>query len=414
MARRGGEAGPADAVRDTVLNGEAVGLPLTYLSFDGIGAGVGASQVLPYVLGLADRGLDVTLHSFERGTPAEALSERLVAAGVEWHPHAFRGGGTAGAIARITRAVPWLRGKPLVHARSDLAAASALLARPGAWVWDVRSFWVDQRIALGAVRRGSPVEQVLRRVERGAAERAAGIVTLTDAAVEELGRRHGPGTSARATVISTCVDLDRFSPSPPPPGETVRLLLSGSFNPLYDMPAMLGLNRALGARRPTSLRLARPEGGPWDSTVLAHGGSVGAVRFGEMPAEVQASHAGLSVCRRDEPGAILAAMPTKIAEFLACGRPVVVNRGLGDMDRLAADYRCAVVVDDASGPGLAVAADELLALLDDPGTAARCRRAAEDHFSLVIGVDRLVSLYSSIGADARSARLRRARPPDPS
>jgi len=390
------------------LNGGTAALPpLTYLTFDGVGAGVGASQVLPYVLGLAARGLEVTLHSFEPGAPAEALSERLAAAGVDWQPHAFRGGGTVGASVRIARAVPWLRRKPLVHARSDLAAASALLARPGAWVWDVRSFWVDQRIAQGGVRPGSPAEQALRRIERGAAQRAAGIVALTEAGVGELGRRHGPEISGRATVITTCVDLERFSPSPPPPEVTVRLLLSGTFNALYDMPAMLGLSRAVGARRPTTLRLVRSDEGPWDGAVRAQGGSIAAATFDEMPAEVQASHAGLSVCRRDAPAAIIAAMPTKIAEFLACGRPVVVNRGLGDMDRLAAEYRCAVVVDDVSETGLDLAAEALLGLIDDPDTATRCRRAAEEHFSLDVGVDRLVELYATIGMGSGHSGSRR-------
>jgi len=347
---------------------------------------------------MASRGLEVTLHSFEHAAPGPLLSQRLAAAGVDWHPHEFRGGGSRGAVARIVRAVPWLRDKPLVHARSDLAAASALLARPDAWVWDLRSFWVDQRIALGTLRRGSPAERTLRRIERSAAQRATGIVALTDAAIDELGHRHGPESARRARVISTCVDLDRFVPSPPPPGETIGLLLSGSFNALYDMPAMLGLSRAVGARRPTSIRLLRPENGRWDGEVRARGGSIGAASFDEMPAEVQASHAGLSVCRRDEPGAVLAAMPTKIGEFLASGRPVVVNQGLGDMDRLATEYRCAVILDDDSEAGLDLAADALLALVDDPDTAGRCRRAAEDHFSLDVGVDRLIELYATIGA----------------
>lgn len=387
-AREGSSHQPGAAVV-----GSANGLPpLTYLTFDGVGAGVGASQVLPYVLGLAARGVDVTLHSFEHQAPADALSSRLAAAGISWHPHAFRGGGTAAGLVRVAQAVPWLRRSPLVHARSDLAAASALVARPGAWVWDVRSFWVDQRIAQGTVRPGSPAERAFRLIERGAARRADRIVALTEAAIVELGRRHGRATSQRASVVTTCVDLARFAPAPPP-AQPVRLLLSGSFNALYHMPAMLGLARAVSARRPAEVRLVRPDEGAWDDAVRASGGSVGAAGFDDMPAEVQASHAGLSICRSDHPRAIVAAMPTKIGEFLACGRPVVVNRGLGDMDDLAARYRCAVVVDDVSAPGLDAAADALLALVDDPDTGARCRRAAEDHFSLDAGVDRLLELY---------------------
>jgi len=153
---------------------------------DSVLAGVGASQVRPYVEGLARRALDIELHSFEadrRTLPAG------LAPGIAWHPHHFGGQGAAAGIGRVVAAAAAVRGADVLHARSDLAAASALMARPRAWLWDVRSFWVDQRIALGMIRRGSAVERSLRCVERRAAAGAAAITTLTQAAIEEPTRR---------------------------------------------------------------------------------------------------------------------------------------------------------------------------------------------------------------------------------
>ena len=76
---------------------------------------------------------------------------------------------------------------------------------------------------------------------------------------------------------------------------------------------------------------------------------------------------GLAVCRADAGPALLAAMPTKIGELLASGSPVVVNRGLGDMDALIEKSN---VVWDASGVlrsrVLAEACDSVLKLLSDP------------------------------------------------
>ena len=50
----------------------------------------------------------------------------------------------------------------------------------------------------------------------------------------------------------------------------------------------------------------------------------------EMAKLVSSCHVGLSVCRDDAGPSLQAAMPTKIGEFLASGRPVVVNPGPGD------------------------------------------------------------------------------------
>ena len=374
--------------------------PLTYLTMDSVQAGVGASQVLPYVRRLAAAGRPVDLHSFEPDPVLTGVaylygSSTPVSSAVRWHPHRFGRGGPAAGAARVLTGAAALRGAPLVHARSDLAAASALLARPPAWVWDVRSFWVDQRIALGMVRRGSRVERALRSVERGAARRATAITTLTRAAIDELARIHGPGVAAKAQVVTTCVDLDRFAVSALP-ARPLSLLLSGSYNALYDLDTMLRLVAALRRRAPADVLLLRPAATPWDGQVEAAGGRVAASTFDDMPGHVAAHHAGLAVCRAADRRALVAAMPTKIGEFLASGRPVVVNAGLGDCDDLLPAAAAGVVLGGTDDASVDRGADELLELLDDPGTPARCRALAEDHFSLDRAVATLEDLYRAI------------------
>lgn len=365
--------------------------PLTYLTFDSLADGVGASQVLPYVERLARRGLDVTVHSFEPAVPSAALRRRLSTTGAKWRPHRFGPGGSVMGLGRVFAGAAWIRNAELVHARSDLAAAACLLARPQAWVWDVRSFWADQRIALGLLHQGSSQERVLRRVEAASASSAGAIVTLTEAAIDELADRHGPGVRSRARVISTCVDLDRFAARPLPPAP-ITLLLSGTFNALYDRAATFGFIEAVQRRRPATVSLLRPDPSPWDDDVRRLGGAVGAATSAEMPARTAAAHAGLSICRSDNRLAITAAAPTKVAEFLATGRPVVVNAGLGDFDALLAEHRCGVVV-RPGGEGVERAADRLVALLDDPETPGRCRHLAEQRFNLDTAVNALAGAY---------------------
>jgi glycosyltransferase involved in cell wall biosynthesis len=88
-------------------------------------------------------------------------------------------------------------------------------------------------------------------------------------------------------------------------------------------------------------------------------------------------------------------MPTKIGEFLACGRPVVVNKGLGDMDQFIAEYDAGVVL-DGDLQNLAESAHKLISLITDPDTPNRCRALAEKHFSMDTGVENYLDLYSQI------------------
>jgi len=377
-----------------------VNLPsLTYLTFDSVTAGVGASQVVPYVAGLAQRGLKVSLHSFE-DPHATAVAHPVLGAteGLTWWPHDFGRPGAVGGAMRIARGAKVLRGAKLVHARSDPAAASAILARPPCWIWDMRSFWVDERVATGYVRRGSPEERIMRRVERGAARSAAGIVTLARSAISELARRHGPSVVPKCEVVTTCVDLQHFSPGPLPPPDTVRFLLAGTLNSNYNLPLMLELVERASRRRPSALTVLSPGPTPWDADLRAHHIEVSSVARSEMPEQVRAHHVGLSVRRAEEGVSLLAATPTKVGEFLAAGRPVVVNAGLGDLDTLLADYDCGVVVRDRTGGELERALDEIDRLLADDEVSARCRRLAEAAFNLDTGVDRLVALYERAAA----------------
>ncbi|HEX3426034.1 MAG TPA: glycosyltransferase [Acidimicrobiales bacterium] len=354
---------------------------------------MGASQVLPYLEGVAREGMAVTLHSFEKSPPTAELKDRLAAASVEWRPHRFGAAGGAGGAWRAARGARVVRGADLVHARSDLPAASALLARGRCWVWDVRSFWADERISLGTLTRDSLQERVLRRVEAAAAQRASAVITLTEAAIDVLARRHGEAIRDRATVIPTCVDTARFALHPLPEADAVRVMLSGSFNALYDLETSLRLISTIGKRRKIEVTLVRPRPSAWDEAVLSIGGRVASANFSEMPTWLAASHVGLCVLRLGAADTLAACAPTKIAEFLATGRPVVVNAGIGDFDRLLTRYGCGVIIAEPTAAGLGGAADELCALLDDPGTPARCRALAVERFDLSDGVRRLSEVY---------------------
>lgn len=373
-----------------------LGLPVvTYLSPDSVAEGVGASQVLAYVGRLVERGVQVRLVSFEKARPDDAELERIAALGVDWVPKEFGRHGPVGGLGRVVTAARAAAEAPLVHARSELAAASALLARNERWIWDARSLLTDQRLALGTLRKNSAERVVLRAVERAAARRSSAIVALTQAVIPELERRHGASIPPKTTVITTCVDLDRCPFSPPPAG-AVRFLLAGTLNGYYDVPTMMRLVRAFRRRSATELVVAVPTTTPWGKELSAEADEflVGTPPAG-MPRLIAESTVGLSVCRHDAGVSLLAAMPTKIGEFLSTGRPVVVNLNLGDAGRIVEDERCGIALHGTTDVEIAAAVERLAGLLDDPDTPARCRDVAERRFDLNAGVDALIGVYRS-------------------
>ena len=368
-------------------------LRVTYLSMDPLASTVGASQVLAYILRLASRGVGIDLHSFERTVDGD-LRDLLAVAGVRWHPHRYGAGGALGGLGRVARLARHVRGASLVHARSDMAAAAVMSSSVGRWVWDVRSLWADQKVATGVFSEGSLQARVFRRIERAAARRSDQVVTLTSSAIDVLDDRYGGMVGPKASVITTCVDRQRFVPSPPPENGPLRVLLAGTLNRYYDVPAMLDLVEALRRITDVEFIVAAPETTDWESDLEV----VGAVRVsasaGEMPDLVASCHVGLSVCREDAGVSLLAAMPTKIGEILAVGRPVVVNRGLVDATHLleAAEAGISMTPDDDLG----LVAARVLSLVDDPGTVDRASALAARNFDLDGAVDQLVRIYRGL------------------
>ena len=364
---------------------------VTYLSLDPLDSTVGASQVLAYVRRLAEQGARIELHSFEHQVSRE-LADDLAHRGVAWRAHPYGRGGAVGGFWRVLRLARAIRGAEIVHARSDMAAAAAMLAGTDRWLWDVRSLWAEQKVATGVLRSGSIQERVFRRIERAAAQRSAQVVTLTDGIVEVLDARHSGVVGPKATVVTTCVDRGRFMRVEPPPSRPLRLLLAGTLNRYYDVPSMLDLVRELRRRRPTELVVAAPGRTDWDRELeLADAVRVRATPD-EMPVLIGSCHVGLSVCRDDAGVSLLAAMPTKIGEFLAVGRPVVVNAGLADAASMLVAANAGVVHGSTAADPVS-AADRLLKLVDDPATVGRATDLAERHFDLDKGVDRLIGVY---------------------
>ena len=80
-------------------------------------------------------------------------------------------------------------------------------------------------------------------------------------------------------------------------------------------------------------------------------------------------------------------------EFLASGRPVVVNPGLVDAAGLVEANGCGVVFGSSGPCNIVEAVDRIESCLNDPKMPERCRGLAETHFNLDTGVKDLVRTY---------------------
>jgi glycosyltransferase involved in cell wall biosynthesis len=92
----------------------------------------------------------------------------------------------------------------------------------------------------------------------------------------------------------------------------------------------------------------------------------------------------------------LATSPVKLAEYLACGLPVIINAGVGDSDDFISAQKLGVVVTDFNDHEYSRALLELETLRSEV-TRVRARQTAEDFFDVRRkGLEGYARLYEKV------------------
>lgn len=379
-----------------------------YVSYDGVGDPLGRSQVLSYVFRLAGE-FDITLFSFEKDdAQRDALHDELAQHGVTWRPLRYhRRPPVLSTLVDVFRGVVALRrearnrGRPsLVHVRSYVPALMATWARRftgGSLIFDIRGFWADERIEGGIWPQNRLPYRLLYRVAKACERKffatADAVVTLTHASLPQIEKWTYP-RQIPVVVIPTCTDISRFEDSQERP-DGPHLTWCGSVGTWYRFDLAAPLAAAL--RRPLDVVTQQPDAA---RAILGSAeASLQSVPPSEIPFVLHAGDIGLSLCVGTF--SKTASAPTRFAEYLAAGMPVIVTPGIGDLVEIVERYQVGVVLGGDQDDDVRSAALRALELAGQPETRERCRRTARELFDVAVGSRRYDELYSSLVDESR-------------
>jgi glycosyltransferase involved in cell wall biosynthesis len=411
-----------------------------YLCYFGLREPLVQTQVLPYLRAVAASGVEVTLLTFEPVDPGwapagiDAATRALAATGVVWQRRRYHKRPAVPATVLDVAVGAWFvrrasrRGEvDLLHARGHLPTLMAALGarRRSKLLFDDRGFMPEEYVDAGLWKPGGVVFRAMKAIERRLLRRADAVVVLTERARDLLAPQLAgrPGGPPPIEVIPCCVDLVGI---PPPTaagkvaakrrlgvGDRPVALYVGSTTGCYRFDELVDFVVALRDAEPDLylLVLTQREVRRVSDRLVRHGFatpnfSVRSVPPADVAAWAAAADVGLAFI---EPTyAKQASSPTKIAEYLACGLPVVVTAGIGDLDAQVAGAGSGagvgVLVGRRDRAGHRQAVDELRRLLRDPGLAGRCRATATALFDLeTVGGPRYVGLYQRLLAGTASA-----------
>lgn len=384
-----------------------------FISYNGLLEPLGPTQIVPYVRELSAR-YRMSILSFEkrvRSSMEDREEQRRLEAslreqGITWvraryHKHPSLPATLYDIAQGIQCAVAIHAREPidLVHARGYVPGAIAWglkrwLGTP--YLFDIRGLQAEEYADAGHWPTGGLRFRLTKWAETHILHRADGLVTLTEAIRPAL--RQFPGLALRPApppweVIPSCADLEHFRfreagrariRAELQVGDRPVIVYAGSLGTWYLLDEMLEFYAT--ARRHLSkpflliLTNAEPQGvraalqrHRIDETDTA----VQWARFEEMPDHLSAADAGLAFIRPCF--SKRSSSPTKYAEYLACGLPLVINAGIGDADALV-EEGAGVLIQRFDREAYAQGAEALRGLLQQG--RGRFRQLAERHFSL--------------------------------
>ncbi|MEX1192780.1 MAG: glycosyltransferase [Brumimicrobium sp.] len=357
-------------------------LSVLYISYDGLTDPLGQSQILPYLEGLSEFGVNFHLITFEKKEQFKSLKrvveKRCIEANINWHPINYTKNpplfSTLYDLRKMQKKALNLQasiGFDIVHCRSYLPAVvghKLKLNHDVKFVFDMRGFWADERVEGKIWSLSNPIFKLVyrffKRKERLFFKDADATISLTENGRNEiLSWEEISKVSPFIEVIPCCVDLEKFNPNKISSSEIkeVKAQLDilkeefvlgyiGSIGTWYMLDEMLDYYAVLRTKQKSSKFLfisgespenivskARSKGIPKEEVIVKK------VKHDQVP--LYSSIFDCSIFFIRPTFSKKASSPTKQGELMAMGVPIICNSGVGDTDEIVLKYNAGEIVE---------------------------------------------------------------------
>lgn len=391
---------------------------------------LGQSQVLPYLCALQKSGYRFHLISCEK--PAKFTQHKTIIEdicrdnNIQWHPLPYT---KTPPVLSTLKDVLNIRKKAfalhrahafdMVHCRGYISSLIGLEMKRKfgtGFLFDMRGLWADEKVDAGTWKLSNPVYRrvynYFKRKEKQFLEQADYTISLTHAAKAEIySWKHIANNPVRMDVIPCCADLDLFNPAYVDEkikaaireelkigeGDTILSYL-GSIGGWYMLEEMLDFFLVYNQAYPSArfffitgdhhdlIRQKAAERGISPDKIIIRP----ALRR-EVPASIALSTHAVFFIRPTY--SKISSSPTKQAELMGMGMPVVSNAGVGDTVAVIEKYDSGIVIDGFSAEQYKKAVDQLQQHSFHPDAI---RQGAAGYFSLQEGVEKYNAVYHSV------------------
>ncbi len=397
---------------------------MLYISYDGMTDPLGQSQVIPYVIGLAKKGHNFIIMSYEKPDRyiqfGMNIQKQLNDNSIQWIP--FRYHKRLSVLATscdiflgfvyLLFLIPKQKVK-IIHCRSYISSILGLLFHRlygTKFIFDMRGFWADERLE-GGIFKKKYLYYLFKYLEQKFIKSADAIITLTMNSIEEMKRWSYISEKQynKFYHITTCCDVKKFN-------KTYKLRLqkevdiqrlnfvyAGSIGPWHSFKEITDFIKFAYNYLPESNFKILINSGKEQLLQFIESNKLDMKRFvissvlhNEIPAHLVNADIGFFFI--PPVYSKIASSPTKLGEMFSSGIPVITGHSIGDVDQLIIDNQIGYVVKDFNETEYKNAINYVtgLFLKDRDKLFERCLKVANDYFSLENGIEKYNEIYTKL------------------
>jgi glycosyltransferase involved in cell wall biosynthesis len=405
-------------------------LKIIYISYDGMTDPLGQSQVLPYLLGLSNLNIEIHLISFEK-TERFALKNEDIKLLIKnnsilWYPLVYHQKppviSTIYDLWQLNKTANGIIKKnniSIIHCRSYISSlvGLALKRKKGIpFLFDMRGFWADERIDGKIWNLEHPLFKIIynyfKRKEKDFICESDYIVSLTENAKTEILSWPLEKKNLQIQVIPCCADLKHFSLNNLKDdiltSWQIKLNISsndfvisyiGSLGTWYMIDEMMDLFKVAQEKINNCKFLIITADDPEIALNAAQKANISKSAIiikkaerSEVPYLIALSKFSIFFIKPSY--SKKASSPTKLAEILGMGVPVICNANVGDVERIVEDGQVGFVLKKFETAQYENAIHKMLDFL--PVNKDRISAYANKYASLNDGVSKYYNVYQKI------------------
>ncbi|UCB56954.1 MAG: glycosyltransferase [Candidatus Omnitrophota bacterium] len=404
-------------------------MKVLYISYDGAAEPIPQSQVLTYLKEINKKGVAFYWLSFEkRDSPLrsaekrKAFREELLKSNIRWfslpyHKRPY----LLAKIFDILSGILYssylvIRCKiNIVHGRGEVSSFMCLILKKCLFklkfIYDRRGYMAEDYVEGGMWKgRGSPFYRLLKFIDKSLLSSSDAVVVLTER-IKKILIGENDKIADKISTIPCCVDLKKFRYNS---SKNIKLLTDlklqdkfvfiylGSLGTWYLLNEMVDFFILAKRQIPNAhfLILSMSEHSVVRDVFFRKSQTEEDFTLLKSPPGLVQNYISLADAALIFIKPVfskLSSSPTKFAECLSCGLPVVINSNIGDCDELIRPNRIGVIVDKFDNHGYQKALEKLKGLMDEGQILRqRCRKVAEDFYPLSLGAEKYWRLYRKI------------------